>query len=320
MKRLLASFVMTSVVLALGARAVLAGSVNLSGSLTPGGAQLPQVAIITTPNCTGAYTAFSVLYAVYSFTVDVGGPYKFTEPAADTALYVYDGAFDPNLPADNCLAATNTNPLDIDVTLAPGTVYRVAVIDDTFAQAGLAYDIGISGPGNIVDCAFLDEFADGLVDWLVVKPDASETGGSLVLTPATNRSRAEVVATSIHPGCSECSMSSVVQTSGGNRSKVWVLGWYADKKNYVELLLDERNDAVVLKQKVRGRTVRKEKASLTIDPSTAYAVVMGFDGAQISVSIDGAPLIAMSTTRPPTGAPGFRAKKATASAEYVCVN
>lgn len=132
---------------------VYAGSATFSGTLSPGGATEPIVAQITTPNCTGATVAFAVLYAVYPFTVDVTGAYSFTEPGTTTAMYVYAGGFDPAQPANNCIAATNSNPLNIVVNLTAGTQYYVAVIDDTFEQLGISYSINISGPGNIIQSA-----------------------------------------------------------------------------------------------------------------------------------------------------------------------
>ena len=137
------------VIFAIAATVVYAGSASVSGTLTPGGQQEPQVAIISTPNCTGGYTAFAVLYASYAFTVDADGVYTVTEPGTTSAVYVYQGSFDPALPASNCIAASNSNPINFTVALTAGTQYFVAVIDDTFAQTGLSYNITITGPGNV---------------------------------------------------------------------------------------------------------------------------------------------------------------------------
>ncbi|MBX3066531.1 MAG: hypothetical protein KF726_26355 [Anaerolineae bacterium] len=127
-----------------------AGTATFSGTLVPGGPQEPQTALITTPNCSGGYVAFAVLYAAYSFSVDAGGLYTFTEPGVESAMYLYSGGFDPANPATNCVAASNTNPLNFSYNLVPGQTYYVAVIEDTFAQDGMSYSINISGPGNII--------------------------------------------------------------------------------------------------------------------------------------------------------------------------
>ncbi len=148
--RVLLVMLLIVVVAAAAVSVVYAGSTTLSGTLTPGGATEPVVAQISTPNCTGGTAAFSVLYAVYPFTVDATGAYTFTEPGTESALYLYSGSFDPNSPATNCIAATNSNPLNLVVNLTAGTQYYVVVIEDTFAQDGMSYSINISGPGNII--------------------------------------------------------------------------------------------------------------------------------------------------------------------------
>ncbi|MBK8022278.1 MAG: hypothetical protein IPK19_12810 [Chloroflexi bacterium] len=128
---------------------VLAGSLVLTGTLTPGGPTEPQVAQIVTPNCTGATVVFEVLYQAHSFTVDASGVYTITEPGTQSAVYLYDGGFNPALPAQNCVAASNSNPIGLTYALNAGTVYTVVVIEDTFEQDGLSYSLTIAGPGNV---------------------------------------------------------------------------------------------------------------------------------------------------------------------------
>jgi len=148
MKKLLIITAVAAVALVM-ASVVFAGSISFAGTLTAGGPTEPQVAQIVTPNCTGSYVVFPVLYRSYGFTVDVSGAYTFTEPGVESAVYVYAGSFNPALPADNCIAASNSNPINLPVALTAGTTYYVVVIEDTFDQDGMAYNIGISGPGSI---------------------------------------------------------------------------------------------------------------------------------------------------------------------------
>ncbi len=138
-----------AVLLSVAAVVVYAGSLSFTGALTPGGATEPQVAQIVAPNCTGATVVFSVLYRAYPFVVDAAGSYTVTEPGTESAVYVYAGSFDPANPATNCIAASNANPINFSVALNPGTVYTAVVIEDTFEQDGLAYNLTISGPGNV---------------------------------------------------------------------------------------------------------------------------------------------------------------------------
>lgn len=145
-----AALVLAIVVLAaITATAVLAGTISFTGTLVPGGATEPQVALITTPNCNGGTIAFTMLYHAYRFTVDAAGVYTVTEPGVESAVYVYAGGFDPVFPALNCIAASNTNPISLPVNLSPGVVYTLVVVEDTFEQDGMPYNLTINGPGNI---------------------------------------------------------------------------------------------------------------------------------------------------------------------------
>jgi hypothetical protein len=111
-----------------------------------------------------------------------------------------------------------------------------------------------------------------------------------------------------------------VRTAGGPFNKIWVLFWYQDKKNTFELLFKEESDRVVLKERMNGRIVAKQKALMTITPNTDYNVLMSYNGTQITVFINGNPLIIMSPVGIPAGVPGFRAKNTTATAHLVCIN
>ncbi len=149
MKKIALGLLIVALVSAVVVTAVFAGSLSFSGTLSPGGPTEPQTAMISTPNCTGAYAAFAILYHADAFTVDADGVYTVTEPGVESAVYVYAGGFDPANPATNCIAASNTNPISLPVSLTAATNYTVVVIEDTFAQAGLTYDLTISGPGNV---------------------------------------------------------------------------------------------------------------------------------------------------------------------------
>lgn len=143
----------------------------ITGTLAPGGPTMPVV-IISTPTCL-SQGATPVLYRAYSFTVDVGGTYTFTEPSTDSlGLYVHAGVFNPANSFPTCIAASNVNPTNLGVNLTPGTNYTVVVFDDHFAQPGISYSLTISGPGNIIaQCAGFTDLDLGSpfcpnVEWL----------------------------------------------------------------------------------------------------------------------------------------------------------
>jgi hypothetical protein len=143
------SLVLTAL-FASGVHRAAAGTFSASGVLDSSDPTLPQVALISTPNCTGGYTAFAVQYEAIQFTVTVAGTYALSETASpSTAFYLYQGSFNPAAAAAGCLAASNTNPLNISYPLAANTVYIVVIINDTFSQAPTNYLLTISGPGEI---------------------------------------------------------------------------------------------------------------------------------------------------------------------------
>jgi hypothetical protein len=147
-KRLLLTIAVFLILSMFAVGSVFAGSVTVNGTIDGTSPTMPNVGIISTPNCTGAYTAFAVHYASFPLTVDAAGVYTITETGTTSALYVLQGSFDPNAVASTCIAASNTNPISLAVSLNPGTTYYVVIIDDTFAQSGLTYQLTVSGPGN----------------------------------------------------------------------------------------------------------------------------------------------------------------------------
>jgi hypothetical protein len=128
---------------------VFAGTITLTGTLVPGGPQTTETAIITPNVCTGATTAFGVLYRAFPFTVNVSGVYAISEPGIESAVYVYSGNFDPTAVTANCYAASNVNPINFNVSLNAGARYVLVIIEDTFVQDGLQFAVTINGPGTI---------------------------------------------------------------------------------------------------------------------------------------------------------------------------
>jgi hypothetical protein len=137
------------------------------------------------------------------------------------------------------------------------------------------------------------------------------------------KKKAIAAATPVFAGCQLCSMEASMQTAGGLSNKLWLLGWYVDKKNTMELLMKEENERWVLKQRVNGRVVAKAKGIKTIDPNTAYAARIVFDGTSFQVFVDDfqTPLFTLTPQGSvPTGTVGFSVKNTTGSFDYVTVN
>lgn len=170
--RLLRQGISALALFAAWAATAAAGVTTFNGTLAPGGPKITPVAVISTPNCTGGYGSVGVLFKSFSITVDTSGTYAITEPGSTSGIYVHEGAPDPGAAAINCIAASNSNPINLNASLTAGTVYTVTVFDDTFGQAGFAFSVTVSGPGNIARrCASFTDLDSGdvscpAVEWI----------------------------------------------------------------------------------------------------------------------------------------------------------
>ena len=218
--------------------------------------------------------------------------------------------------ADLHLQPTATDAIDQAATLA-------SVINDFDGEArpqGPGYDVGAdefsSGP---LPCLFCDDFNDDVLSpgWTYLKPAWSESGGSLRAAPA--KKKAIGIATPF-TGCITCSVESAVTLTGGTGNKVWMLGWYADKNNTMELLIKEESDRMILKQRAGGSVVRKQKAALTIAPNTPYVIRISYNGAQFTVLVNSNPVITLTPgAAVPSGTIGFQVANTTAAFDYIRV-
>lgn len=100
-----------------------------------------------------------------------------------------------------------------------------------------------------------------------------------------------------------------------------MLGWYVDKKNAVELIMNEERDKWILKQRVGGSVVAKTKVMQTIDPNVSYDVQVVFDGTQFQLFLSGNLIFTMpkAAGTNPAGTVGFRIKRTTADFERIFV-
>jgi hypothetical protein len=205
----------------------------------------------------------------------------------------------------------------ITVPAIPTTMARVKVE----AVGNIFFDISNADftiTGNV--CLFCDDFEDGILDlnWTYVKPAWSESGGNLIGTPA--KRKAIAIATPVFAGCTNCYVEAQMQSAGGFSNKVWLLGWYQDKNNTVELLMKEENDRWVLKQRSGGAIVAKGKILQTIDPNVGYVARIAYDGTNFQVTIDGVLLLSLPAGAPASGTIGFQSKNTTGSFGYIQVN
>lgn len=123
------------------------------------GADSPSMGVVgingTADTCL-TQSGLAVHYAAVPFRARAAGHYTITAtstPDDVEAVYVYQGSFDPLDGTTNCIAADNSADdgvatlIELDVA-APGK-YVIVVIDDTFAQAGLDYQLLIDTPDGV---------------------------------------------------------------------------------------------------------------------------------------------------------------------------
>lgn len=179
------------------------------------------------------------------------------------------------------------------------------------------YTIDIHSP-----CLFCDNFDDGVIssDWILLAPEWLEANG-LLQGISTQKKAIISAAQGFSPGCSSCSVESSFSSSGGNSNSVWLLGWFQDKNNFVELRMKEETNKFVFKQRVNGMVVKKERGKYDIVPNQLYDVKMNFDGTKFSVFVNGILLmkVANGSSIQPFGTVGFQVKNTTGNFDYILV-
>lgn len=109
-------------------------------------------------------------------------------------------------------------------------------------------------------------------------------------------------------------------TSGGSGNRVWMMAWYADKGNTLEILIKEESDKIIFKQRAGGAVVAKTQGLISLLPNVAYNVRVTFDGVAFTLFVNGNPLATLtSAAAPSAGTIGFQGQNTVASIGYVLV-
>lgn len=190
-------------------------------------------------------------------------------------------------------------------------VYNITVhVVDTGSPSGCT---GNSDKSYVLrlGCLYCDDFEDGTPpNWTIVKPTWTQSGGEYL---GSSTKKAISVATPSFLGCNNCTIEADMKTAGGAGNTLWLLGWFSDKSNDVELLMKEEKDRWILKQRVGGNVLAKGKGVATILPNQNYHVTATFDGSVFQIFVDGNLLITMpkAVASSPNGTVGFQAKATT---------
>jgi uncharacterized delta-60 repeat protein len=230
---------------------------------------------------------------------DAGGNMDFA-----LARYSSTGNLDPTFGIGGLVRTdfTNTNAYDQAFSIVLQQDGKIVAAGTNGVDFALArYDVVL----------FTDDFEDGTLSssWTYVKPSWTESGGDLIGTPIGKKAKA--IATPAFSGCSVCNVEVTMETAGGILNKLKVFGWFQDKNNNIEIVMEEENDRWIVKQRTGGKVVAKMKASNTIVPNAFYDVIVTFDGSIFTLSVNGIPLASMPAAVLPNGTVGFEVKNTT---------
>ncbi len=216
-------------------------------------------------------------------------------------------------------ASSVTSYLDTNVVAGATYSYKVSAVVGACASAqSNCTEQTITAPPT---CTYCDDFEDGTLDpnWTYIKQTWSESGGNLIGTPLGRKAIA--IASPVFAGCLNCSVQTKMLTMGGAGNRVWLLAWYVDKANTIELMMKEETGRWVLKQRAGKRIVAKQKAVSSISIGVVYNVVISFNGTQFDVSVDGTSLMSLTPFGTvPTGTVGFQVKRTTGQFGEISVN
>jgi PKD repeat protein len=193
--------------------------------------------------------------------------------------------------------SNEANPSHIFTTAGSYTV--ILTVTDNDGSSAQDSDVVVVTDDSAL---FFDDFASGDIStWQKLRGNWSVVNQALA---GQDQKKAEILTP--FAGCGTCSVEAdlQLQTANANAS---ILGWYVDKKNYVEVILMGEKGKVVLKQRSAGNVVLKTKANTPINAGVNHLKV-AFDGTTFSVSLNGNQLFTASAATSPLGNFGFRLK------------
>ncbi len=164
---------------------------------------------------------------------------------------------------------------------------------------------------------YCDDFEDSILSnlWTYVNGNWQEYSGALHVLSSDSKALAIT-----NPNSAASAIEAAMMIDANYAGQISLLGWFQDRNNSIELILNDEKDRLILKQHKNGKTVAKAKATMLIETGLKYNVKITFDGNRLNVYVDNMlnPLITMNSDGDLSGnSAGFQAKRTIAGFEWL---
>lgn len=145
--------------------------------------------------------------------------------------------------------------------------------------------------------------------WTVLKPSWSVSDGSLI--GSSTQTKSVIIASPAFAGCSTCSIRATMKTEGGAGNALYLLGWYENNRNTIELIMKQETGKWVFRQHVNGTIVASDAAHFEIQPDVFHNVEITYNGTDLNLKVDGASILSLTPVGKLFGTVGFKVKNTT---------
>lgn len=233
---------------------------------------------------------------------DLNGVWKRLAATDSNGVY-HIGPIDPG----TYFLRTFSNPLHMDV-LYDGipcfdqpcipTDGTPIVVNEGSVTSGIDF--------SLEPCLYCLDFQYFNESWTVLKPSWHVSDGSMI--GSSNLAKAITLARPAFAGCSTCTISTTMKTEGGAGNALYLLGWYENNRNTIELIMKEETGKLILRQHVNGTIVASASAQFDIQPNVFYNVEITNNGTDLDLKVDGVSILTLRPVGSLFGTVGFKVK------------